>query len=318
MAHLRPIRTHFHLTPEPGSPEAAAVRKFWEYGTRLQHIPGVVTVLNDPTGLADNGPGLIYFVPSVDTLLPDLKVRLLDHNGEVLHRVPLVDPARSAGQVEGGYSLTAQDPAGAFTMVVTANAISGRYGFHFVLNDLTGKTPGQVCSSLRFLRDLLPGNATVLAVQGAGELGHRVAVPDGVSSMPRRAADLMEFTKALLIFQQYTLMRVTFPPLDGLTEEQMHRMASVADLLLGQVYSSDWYSISIEASAARVIMAQATLGSAIIRTRPLAVDLGSYAIEFDIEEQYIFQRPICLTQWKSSEHCPKGRSCSWYQGRAAS
>ncbi|GGT47270.1 hypothetical protein ACFFV7_36960 [Nonomuraea spiralis] len=184
IAQLRPIRAHFHLTPEEGSPEAAAVQEFWEYGTRLEDIPGTVTVLDDPTGLADEGPGLISFIASVDTLLPDLEVRLLSEGGHVLHRVPLVNPVRSAGQVEGGNSLAAQDSAGTFSMVVKANGMSGRYGFHFTLNDLTGKTPMQVLSSLRFIRDLLPGNATVLGIQGAGELGNRVVVPEGLPRLP--------------------------------------------------------------------------------------------------------------------------------------
>jgi hypothetical protein len=295
IAHLRPIRTHFHLTPEEGSPQAAAVREFWEYGTRLEDIPGTVTVLDDPTGLADEGPGLISFIASVDTSLPDLEVRLLGEDGQVIHRIPLVNPVRSAGQVEGGYSFAAQDAAGAFTMVVKSNLISGRYGFHFTLNDLTGKTPMQVLSPLRFIRDLLPGNATVLGVQGAGELGNRVVVPAKVSLIAQRAADLMEFVKALLIFQQYSLIRVEIPPLADLTREQMNRIGTVADLLLGQVYSSDWYRISIKASGARMAAAQCSPSSAIVQTQPLVVDLGSYTIEFDIEEQYIFQRPTCPT-----------------------
>jgi hypothetical protein len=291
MAQLRPIRTHFHLTPKEGSPEAEAVREFWEYGTRLENVPGTVTVLDDPTGLADEGPALLSFIASADNTLPDLEVRLLDADGRVLHHLPLINPARSAGQVEGGYSLTAQDAAGAFTMVIKANLTSGRYGFHFTLNDLTGKTPFGLLRSLRFVRDLVLGNATVLAIQGAGELGNRVAVSDEPSAITQRAADLLEFAKALIIFQQYTPMRVTYPAFADLTVEQMHGIATVADLLLGQVYESDWYSVEIKAARARTIVAQSTPSSAIIQTRPLSVDLGSYIIEFDIEEQRIFQRP---------------------------
>lgn len=294
MAQLRPIRAHFHLQPQEGSPAAEAVREFWEYGTRLEDIPGTVTILDDPTGLADEGPGLISFIAGVDTELPDLEVRLLDRGGNALHRIPLLNPARSAGQAEGGYSLTAQDPSGSFTVVVKVNLLTGRYGFHLALNDLTGKTPIQVLPALRFIRDLVPGNATVLAVQGAGEVGNRVFAPDDASPITLRAADLMELAKALLIFQQYTMMRVTFPPLADLTREHMQRIGTVADLLLGQVYSSEWTSISITAAGARLInSAEPAVNSAIVQIRPLVVDLGNYTIEFDIDEQFIFQRPTC-------------------------
>ncbi|MBN6056398.1 hypothetical protein JYK22_31005, partial [Nonomuraea sp. RK-328] len=119
-------------------------------------------------------------------------------------------------------------------------------------------------------------------------------VTGDVSPITLRAADLMELAKALLIFQQYTMTRVTFPPLADLTREHMQRIGTVADLLLGQVYSSDWTSISITAAGARLIdSAEPAVNSAIVQTRPLAVDLGSYTIEFDIDEQLIFQRPTC-------------------------
>ncbi|GGT47277.1 hypothetical protein ACFFV7_36955 [Nonomuraea spiralis] len=114
----------------------------------------------------------------------------------------------------------------------------------------------------------------------------------------------MEFVKALLIFQQYTLARVTIPPLADISERQMHRIGTVADLLLGKVYSSDWRSISIKVSGARIIAAQSTPSSAIVQMQPLVVDLGSKSIEFDIEEQYIFQRPTCLVPIEELEAMP--------------
>lgn len=296
LAQLRPIRAHFKLTPESGTPEADTVREFWNYGTSMEGVPGSVIVVDDPTGLAEEGPGLLSYFTPADPSLPDLEVRLLDPEGRVLHRIPLVGPARSAGQVEGGHSLTAQDCAGVFTMVIKGDFTTGRYryGFKFALNELSGKTPYPLLSSLRFIRDLRPGNSTVLGIQGAGELGHRVAMPEGDNAITQRAADLLEFARALLSLQQYTSTRVVFPSFADLTKEQLQRIATVADLLLGRVYESDSYRISITASGAREILSASTPSSAVLQRRPLTVDLGSYTIEFDIDEQWIFQLPTCL------------------------
>lgn len=294
MAQLRPIRVHFSLEPQDDTPEAEAVRQFVEHGTRLSEVPGSVTVLDDPTGLVENeGKSLISFMARVDPNLPDLEARLFGADGKLLHRVALAEPAPSMGLVEGGFSLSTQDTGGVFCLIAKGNEANRRYGFKVTLQDLTDKTPSQALPGLKLVRDLLPGNLLAIGVQGAGEIGYRVAV-DKESSITQRATDLIEFSKVLLTFQQYTTSRVTFPDFTHLASDLLQKIGDAVDILNGKVLTPKWTRITITAAGAREVNLTAPPpNSALVQTESLIVDLGSYQLPLTVQQQSIFPTPVC-------------------------
>jgi hypothetical protein len=310
MSQLRPIRLHYHLEPREGTPEVKAVEEFFQHGTEITDIPGAVSVLDDPTGLveSDQSAQLISFVTQANPELPELEARLFNSQGTLLHRVPLVKAAPSVGQVEGGFSIKAEDAGGVFTLVAKGNRATGRYGFNISLQDLSGKTPVRALPALRLLSELAPGNCLSLAIQGAGEAGPRVTIEDE-ALITQRASDLIEFAKALLIFQLYTSSRVVFPDFGQLTSDLLAEVGRVVDLLLGKVLKFKWANVSITAAAARELRAVTPPpNSALIQVNPLVIDLGNYELALDVEEQLIWPTPICAISGEELQALPDDAS----------
>ncbi len=96
---LRPITVAARLEVSSGSPEHQAVEDFLQFGAPFNDVPGTVTEVSGPPGIATStaGQGLFRFMIASESAasLPDLEVRLLAADGSVLHTVG--DRRRSAG-----------------------------------------------------------------------------------------------------------------------------------------------------------------------------------------------------------------------------
>jgi len=244
---LRPITVSARLEVSPGSPEHEAVEGFFQFGAPFQDVPGTITEVSGPAGIATptESRGLFRFMVASTSAagLPDLEIRLLTADGAVLHVLDLVDVKASSGMRGPGSWLSGRDRSGAVEFQFLLN---GTDGHEFQLNGcpLTGKAPADVLPAVRLMADLRQGTGLVAAIRGGGgpvtpvwEMRNEPTAPGA-----RRLVLLLE---ALAAIQRHTYDRVTVPDVDTMPQEELDEILHIGRLLNGEQIEATWSEVPL-------------------------------------------------------------------------
>ncbi|MFI7210927.1 hypothetical protein ACIBP4_04505 [Micromonospora maritima] len=246
-ARLRPITISGRLEVTSGSPEHQAVENFVQFGTPFVDVPGTVTEVIGPPGVARSTPGQGRFqfmvAPESAADLPDLEIRLLDTTGTTHHTLNLTDVELSNGLNGTGSWLSGYDQGGAVQFQFFVN---GKDGDAVQLNaqSLTGKVPADVLPAVRLTADLGPGMGIMAAVRGGGPAVTPVweMSDEPVTPVARWHVRLLE---ALIAIQRHTYQRITVPDVDATSTADLDAILRVGRLLRGEHVEGTWSEIPL-------------------------------------------------------------------------
>ena len=244
---LRPIRFHLMLRAEPETPEWEALRRFHLYGAPLEAAPGVVTESIGPAGVTmEEGPGLFSIspLPGDRSHWPDLELRLLGPDGEVLHTIDLIDLDVTTGLSGTGQRFTATDPTGALTMEAMVNVPQHRSELHLQLRNAGGCSPRDVVPTATLISSLSDGRSLDIAIRG----GLPVQAPWNVTSgIEVNAGFLLELCEVLLDIQRHVMHRVVIP--SEFTQEWFDEVKTASRLIRGEVVQQGWDNLTVPTNA---------------------------------------------------------------------
>jgi len=244
---LRPITVAARLEVSSGSPEHQAVEDFLQFGAPFNDVPGTVTEVSGPPGIATStaGQGLFRFMIASESAasLPDLEVRLLAADGSVLHTVDLIDVEVSSGVHGPGSWLFGRDRGGAVEFQFFLNGADG-HGLQLDGCSLTGKSPADVLPAVRLTADLRQGTGLVAAIRGGG----RPVTPVweiGDEALAAVARGHLLLLEALAVVQRHTYDRITVPDVNTIPREELEEILRVGRLLRGEQIEATWSEVPL-------------------------------------------------------------------------
>lgn len=244
---LRPIRFNLVLRAEPGTPEWEALRRFQLYGAPLAAAPGVVTESMGPAGVTmEEGPGLFSIspLPGDRSHWPDLELRLLGPDGDVLQTIDLIDLDVTTGLSGTGQRFTATDPTGVLNMEALVNVPQHQSELHLQLRNAGGCSPRDVVPTARLISSLSDGRSLDIAIRG----GLPVQAPWNVTSgMEMNAGFLLDLCEVLLDIQRHVMRRVVIP--SDLTQEWFDAVKTASRLIRGEVVQQSWEHLTVPMNA---------------------------------------------------------------------
>lgn len=269
---LRPISGNLQFEAARGSEEYGALERFFDYGAPFEHIPAIMVDAAGPPGTVRNGPGFYSFLSDSSMIeLPDLEVRLVSEDGEVLDALDLVEP-RAATGLRGGSWLSVRDRSGMVEFELLSGVEGQEDRLTFSGTPIAGKAPIDVLPVLRFLVNSAPGASWQIAIRGG--------LPVSAAWNPNETMDgfrgTLEFVEALVEIQKFTLQRIRIPSIDRDRDPQVRAVIAAARLLKGERVWQEWESFYLPVSE---LSPDAGRDYAVICPIPLRVTIGGQEID---------------------------------------
>jgi hypothetical protein len=221
--------------PQPGTADAEALEKFFNYGTpfRTQNA-SVSLVVDAPGGLSGALPlGRLWVGPTAeDEAIPDRRLRLqvLDPNREVIAETAIRVRPPTTGVRRRGYRTTGRDEGGSFTIEQIQDIASATSQSTLALQDVSGLIPADILPGLRALAAFHSPNLWRI-----GELRGPLADDcDPISAGPLDGAEeLLLLVEAVDEIQRHTATQLRVPNTSELSDPDAKRMILAAALMRG-------------------------------------------------------------------------------------
>ncbi len=247
---LRPITVSVELEAPQGSPEQQAVEDWLRHGAPFDDVPGTVTgITGPPSALTSGGPGHLSFMTpkGSGSELPDLEIRLLNPQGQVMHTLDLVEVRASRGVEGPGLWLSGTDRSGVLQLGFLLNGAEHER-VRMTMASLVGKTPAEVLPAVRLVAGLADDAGLVLAVrEGRPLVGFEH--PDDSELHASPMVDMARWTvgllEVLILVQQHTFQRVSVPDLAQVTPQQIAELMRLGRLLRGEEIRSTWTQVEM-------------------------------------------------------------------------
>jgi hypothetical protein len=240
--HLRPITGSFQLQMPIDPAEQQAVEEFLRYGAPFADIDAMITHTSGPPGLpAESGPGRLSFIVAAGAAgdRPDLEVRLVAADGEVLHTLDLIEVRGSRGVDGPGIWLAGQDRSGLLHLRFLLNATEhDTFRLDVDLDDLAGKTPAEVLPAMRLLAAFVSGTTVLLAVRGGPPYPPRWQTDE--SALALHARRQVRILEALHVIQAHSYQRIVIPEPSRTSSEELSQIVQLACLLQGAQIQATW------------------------------------------------------------------------------
>lgn len=245
----RPIPLNINISRNINPEFDKKFEEFAKFGTDLDIPEGVASITHDlPGGLSE---GTIEFVGRIAAIAnsksPREKMRLqvIDSDGDVLaETLAEFDPSTS-GPTRKGLRRVGYEVNGVFEYEQRFDEEKQEVTFMLRHKRLDGKAPADLLSGLNFIKHLHEGNTLRLCPP----FGPTVNCPtQRLDGFPHPDSDIdvtINFMSALIKLQEVTTTQIIVPDLDTITRKKVAEVISAAELISGNVKSSEWEAITM-------------------------------------------------------------------------
>jgi hypothetical protein len=282
---LRPITASVELEAPQGSPEQQAIEDWLRHGAPFDDVPGTVTgVTGPPSALTSGGPGHLSFMTPKESgsELPDLEIRLLNPQEQVVHTLDLIDVRTSRGVEGPGLWLSGTDRSGVLQLGFLLNGAEHER-VRMTMASLVGNAPADVLPAVRLVAGLADDVGLVLAVRGGRPLAGFEHPDDPelhASPMVNMARWTVGYLEVLLLVQQHTFQRVSVPDLAQMTPQQIAELMRLGRLLRGEEIRDTWTQVEMTRGASAQSVTAGPEFS-MVTTSEIRLKLAGREIELD-------------------------------------
>lgn len=311
---LRPISTTINLTPEPGSPEQEAVENFVHFGAPLTEVPGTVTTVTGPPGIhrpTGDGRFTVMALPGNADFLPDLELRLLGPDSQVVDTLDLIDVQIARGSQTTGTWISARDRAGSVAFTFLMNGPDGQDDLRIEPQPIAGKTPAQVLAAMGFRAAMADGKHLVLAVRGGAALTEAWPLDD-LDQRPG-IQNYLRLLEALLEIQRHTVTRVVIPDVDTAEPDELAGIFQAAQLLRGEQIEVTWTELTMTLGTLDNLPRADASDVALAFVQPLTVTVNGQPIGLDMRRA-VFYRHARLADPATAQVAVSGDSVRFIPG----
>lgn len=246
--HFRPIALNMTLRAEHGTEAHSALRDFIQYGIPPQNIQATIDDVQSPPGGPMPGKGTISLVDySEQDKLPPLEVRLSpkEDDDETIV-VDVEDISHGVAPTGKGSYLRFFDRSNVATITLLVTASNELEELRVQCNAFDGKKPSEVLAGLRLIDGLRNGGLMELVVRDGGPQIFK-ARSDGSDNQEMCAATrkFVTYVESLIEIQKHTLLTVTVPAIESMTEEEMDSTIDTARLLRGEKITRNWTQLEL-------------------------------------------------------------------------
>jgi hypothetical protein len=283
-----------------GSPEQEAVEDFLHFGAPITEIPGTVTAVTGPPGLrrpTGGGRFTVLALPIDGATLPDLELRLIGLDGQVLEALDLVDVEIARGTHAAGMWMSGKDRGAALVFTLLMNGPDGQDEIRVEPQPIAGKTPADVLPAMRFKTAMTGDTSLLLAVRGGPPLTGVWRLDDGKAGPgPQNYLNLVE---ALLEIQRHTIVRVVIPDVDTAAPEELAEIRTVGRLLRGEPIEVTWTEVTMTLGTPENLPSPDMSEVVLMHTHPLTVTVNGQGVELDMQRRILYRSarladPTCV------------------------
>lgn len=280
----RPVPGSFTLVAEPGSPEAAAIKDFAEYGLPLTGVTASSLELDLPGGFgAAEGEGIVHLGParreSAQTL--DLQLVLLDPSDRELVTVDLDMEPPTTGLDGNKFAVSGHEKFGVFEMQLRFDPGKSTQNLTITCNDITGKAPADVIGGLTALKCFGPPNRFFLKLRNGPALDDPKDIP---ASLDGDANPLLTICEALATIQEHTFLSIVVPDLTKALKSEAEEWVKIASLLRGEEVKFTWNEMKVTLNEGATLPATADDDAfAVAVPLDLTANIGSLSVPLGVQ-----------------------------------
>jgi hypothetical protein len=222
--------------------------------------------------------------------LPDLELRLLGADGQLIDTLDLVDVEVGHGLGNAGMWISGKDRAGAVVFTLLMRGADGQDEIRIDPQPVTGKSPTDVLPAIRFKAAMVNGTQLLLAVRDGPAL--TAAWPlEGIDQGPgpRNVADLLE---ALIEIQRYTIARIVIPDFEATDPDELAGILRTARLLRGEQVQVTWTQVAITLGTPEHLPPADAAESALLLVQPMTITMNGQIIELDAQRRVYYASAI--------------------------
>lgn len=246
---FRPIPLNVTFHAEPDSQFAEDLKAFQKYGTPLEAPVGSADFDADlPGGLGGSFEGASAWIgPSLGGDGGySVRMACIDPSGETQAEVILDMEPVSVGLDKTGVRGHGTDRDRVFDVELLTDLTDQRFRFNFTTRDLSGRPPGELLKSLRFLLALRAPNELAIAAPFGPISGPTISLDDAGDGLDNDANRRLQYVVQLLVaIQAHTTMQLVLPPLDSIDNEVVSSWAMAGRLLEGEAITLASTSIPV-------------------------------------------------------------------------
>jgi hypothetical protein len=246
----RPIPGSFEIEAVAGTPQAAALQDFIEYGTPTDALTAKSITVDLPGGFGGefHNARIIIGPPQSPNAIPfDVQLHVLDgldNDTELASADITMEPATTGMTGSGAVRATGRERHGVFKIELRLNPGTNQMNFSVTNRQITGTSPADVLPGLRVLAGLHPPNRLQISVRNGPVLGPPMVIPaDFLDSAQARR--LVEICEALATIQRHTFVAVRVPDFTTVRTDTALEWIRVARLLRGEVLKGAWETMPV-------------------------------------------------------------------------
>lgn len=288
---LRPIGLTVAFKADPGTTEYRSLQRFQEFGLPPQNVDAIISGYDGPPGGPSDGDGLVSLLEfaSDDDKLPPLEAKIIVPDSDFSASVKIMNVFSGVSLFERGQYLTFSDCGGVFKMTMLISS-SGELSSLEVKRDvLTGRRPGDIVASIRFLAALEHGGTLTLQGRNEGALIVRLEV---MATRDQKRIDgallFKDYVESLVEIQRHVLVPIAVPSAESLSDDEVKEVIRCAHFLRGEqfVYTWDHFDLTVgDPDAFQQRMGDPGAEGMLLRRQCLMVKVGG----LELDTGYILQ-----------------------------
>ncbi len=288
---LKPITFGISVRAESGTEAHSVLQDFIQYGIPPQNIQAEIKDVQSPPGGPLPGKGIISLIDySEQDKLPPLEIKFSpnESDGEVF----AVDVEHISHGVaptgKGGY-LRLSDRSNVATITLLVTAANELADLRVECNTFDGKKPSEVLPGLRLIAGLRNGGELELVVRDGGPQIFKARSGGSDNREMRSAAQkIVAYVESLMEIQKHTLLKVTVPAMEEMTEEAMDSTIDTARLLRGETITRNWSQLELPVEDRERIPFNEEEQAILYRTKLIA-QVGDQEIDTGYVKQTVFK-----------------------------